>query len=80
MYAGAAEYLCKRYNLPVPAWTEDPQYFLEGRWEPLPNFEVATDSFWTPFPFLYSEETWNRTEEQFRRRGLVFEARNLIAL
>ena len=80
MLAGTAEYLCRRYRLPIPAWTEDPQYFLEGRWELLPAFERVTGGVWVPFPFLATEESWGRVEEEFRRRGILFEARDLITL
>ena len=31
--AGVAEYLCHRFNLPVPEWTEKPEYFLPEPWE-----------------------------------------------
>ena len=80
LYAATAEYLCRRYGLPVPAWTEETQFFLEGRWEPLPNFEPEMEGVWVPFPLFGTERTWERTPGEFRRRGLVFEARKLIAL
>jgi hypothetical protein len=77
MLAGAAEYLSHRYGLPVPAWTEEPQVFLTGRWEFLPLVDV-----WVPWPWLEQGEDrrWERTPEEFKRRGLCFEARNLITL
>jgi hypothetical protein len=31
-FAGMAEYLCHRFNLPVPAWTEKAEYFLPEPW------------------------------------------------
>lgn len=45
--AGAAEYLCHRYGLPVPAWTEKPQYFLTGPFEFLPLVDV-----WVTWPWF----------------------------
>lgn len=31
--AGIAEYLCHRFGLPVPEWTEKPEYFLPEFWK-----------------------------------------------
>ena len=31
--AGVAEYLCRRFGLPVPEWTEKPEYFLAEFWK-----------------------------------------------
>lgn len=75
--AGAAEYLCHRYKLPVPSWTEEAQFYLDGRWEFIPLVDV-----WVPWPYFESsaEEEWERIPEEFRRRGLYFEARSLITL
>jgi len=77
MLAGAAEYLCHRYGLPTPSWLEELQYFLDGRWQFLPLVDV-----WVPWPwFKESDESqWENIPEEFRRRGLYFEARNLITL
>jgi hypothetical protein len=77
MLAGSAEYLCHRYKLPVPGWTEEPQYFLVGRSEYIPLVDV-----WVPWPWpeVEGEERWAQTPEEFQRRGLCFEARNLITL
>ena len=30
--AGVAEYLCHRFGLSVPPWTEKPEYFLQQPW------------------------------------------------
>lgn len=32
-FAGMAEYLCHRFELPVPTWAEKPEYFLAEPWE-----------------------------------------------
>ena len=34
LLAGAAEFWCREFDLPVPAWTEEPQYFLDEWWTP----------------------------------------------
>lgn len=31
-FAGMAEYLCHRFNLPVPEWTDKSEYFLPEPW------------------------------------------------
>ena len=31
-FAGMAEFLCHRFSLPVPEWTEKPEYFLPEPW------------------------------------------------
>ena len=32
LLAGEAVYLCHRFGLPVPEWTEKPEYFLREAW------------------------------------------------
>lgn len=32
-FAGVTEYLCHRFNLPVPVWVERPDYFLSEYWK-----------------------------------------------
>ena len=32
--AAMAEYLCRRFKLRCPAWTNKPEYFLETEWAP----------------------------------------------
>jgi len=75
--AGSAEYLCHRYKLPVPSWTEEPRYFLSGRFEFVPLVDV-----WVPWPWFEEsgEDEWEQVPDEFRRRGLCFAARNLITL
>jgi hypothetical protein len=31
--AGVAEYLCGRFHLPVPAWTDEPEFHLAEEWD-----------------------------------------------
>jgi hypothetical protein len=67
--AGAAEYRCHRYGLSVPAWVEEPRYFLTGRWEFVPLVDI-----WVPWPWpeVEGDKRWEQTPEEFRRRGLCF--------
>lgn len=72
LLAGVAEYLSQRYGLPVPAWVRDGEFFLAELWDPWED--LCPDM----------EETrpgrTERTPEAFLKRGVVFEARNLITL
>lgn len=72
LLAGAAEFWCREFGLPVPAWTEEPQYFL--------------DEWWTPWGEFLSDapervaERRAKADPAFLRRNILFAARNLIAL
>ena len=66
--------------LPMPPWTEEPRYFLDGRRELLSAFESVIAGEWVPYPFLGDEESWPSVEVEFRRRGLFFQARHQISL
>ena len=72
LLAGAAEYLCHRYGLSVPAWTEESAYTLAEVWDPwediLPSLEASRP------------DRIARTPPEFLHRNVVYEARNLIAL
>jgi hypothetical protein len=35
LLAGTAEYLCHRYKLRSPKWTQKPEYILDQEWNPL---------------------------------------------
>jgi hypothetical protein len=64
--AGAAQYVCNRFGLEVPVWTEKPEYFLSEEWAP--GQDVISD--------LLGQEA----AEEFVRRGIIFRARSLIRL
>jgi hypothetical protein len=69
LLAGAAEYLCNRYDLDLPAWIDDPRYTLPFLYE-----------MW---PCLQPETRFRRVQRaapEFLKRNLIFEARNLITL
>lgn len=65
--AGAAEWLSDEFNLPKPAWANDPKYTLPSPWDP---WGLCGDF----------EAEMAEIEEPFRKRNVLFEARNLIAL
>jgi hypothetical protein len=72
MLAGAAEYLCHRYDLKVPAWVYEPQYYMP-----------ELDDFWVFFlddSTKAKQRRASHVEPEFRNRNLIFEARNLITL
>jgi hypothetical protein len=65
--AGAAEWLCEEFGLAKPDWLGDPRYTLPSPRDPwylCQNFDAAMAE----------------VEEPFRRRNVLFEARDLIAL
>jgi hypothetical protein len=64
--AGAAQYLCNRFGLEVPAWTEKPEYFLNEEWSP--GHDEVT------------ERLRREAAEEFARRNIFFCSRNLIRL
>jgi hypothetical protein len=72
LLAGAAEYLSNPYDLPLPAWLDDPGLVLSVEWdmvgEILPELAASTP------------RRRARTPEEFLNRRVVFEARNLITL
>jgi hypothetical protein len=70
--AGTAEYLSKDFGLPVPAWTEEPEYFLPELWDPM--------SDWCPGMEEFREIRIAKANECFLRRNVIFESRNLITL
>jgi hypothetical protein len=64
--AGTAEYLCHRFGYDAPAWTDEPDYFLESErnW-----FEDAFDQ-----DYLVEHRKYylGRSAQEFTRRNLVF--------
>lgn len=72
LLAGVAEYLCQRYSLPVPSWVNEPEFFLDRRWDPWEDLCPDVEEF-RPERVEYSEEC-------FLKRNVVYEARNLITL
>ena len=71
LLAGAAEYLSAEFDLPHPAWTDEPQYFLDRVWDPWE--ELVPEVQGTAERLLHSPEA-------FRKRNIAFESRNLVTL
>jgi hypothetical protein len=59
-------------NLPVPAWMEEPEYFLDEEWD------FASEMLLDMTP--YREERRARSHEAFLRRNVIFEPGALITL
>jgi hypothetical protein len=71
--AALAEFLCTRYGLPVPPWTSKSAHVLNKEWDPILEMDEI------PVTALMSIETLReRAAPEFRRRGILFAARNLI--
>jgi hypothetical protein len=70
--AGTAEYLSKEFNLPIPVWTEEAEYFLPMLWNPLED--------WVPDMEQYRAEQIAKAHEIFLKRKVIFASRNLITL
>jgi hypothetical protein len=72
--AALAEFLCTKYDLPVPDWTEKrPDYFLTKEWDPVLEMDEIPVTALIPIETLRE-----RAAPEFRRRGILFAARNLI--
>lgn len=70
--AGAAEYLSKEFDLPIPEWVNEPQYFLPDYWDPVEDLSST---------FIEGRaRRMQNTPEAFLKRKVIFEARNLITL
>lgn len=76
--AGVAEYLSLRFGLPVPAWTEEPEFFLSEEWD------FASETFLFAEMLIdmkpYREERRAISHDAFLRRNVIFEPRALITL
>ncbi len=73
--AAVAEYLSHEFYLPVPEWSEKPEYFLAEEWDWVADAE--------DFPELLRKRIDRRRERatpEFRRRNILYEGRNLIRL
>jgi hypothetical protein len=72
--AGAAEWLCHRFGYEVPAWTEEPEFFLisERNW-----FEELFDP---DFIVSIREYSMSQSVQEFTRRNLLFPVRGLIRI
>lgn len=72
LLAGIAEFLCTEFGLPVPAWVNEPEYFLDEMWDPWEDL--------APHLERTRPERIERSHPIFLKRNIVYEARNLITL
>jgi hypothetical protein len=70
--AGSAEFLSKEFSLPVPGWSEEPEYFLPEIWDPVSDLGLDVKEF--------EEVRKAQSHECFLRRNVLFGTRNLITL
>jgi hypothetical protein len=75
---GVGEYLSLRFHLPIPAWTEEPEFLLNQEWD------FSEETFvWAGMLVDLSEfraERRARSHQAFLKRGVIFEPRGLIVL
>lgn len=71
--AAMTEFLCRKYGLPVPKWTEASVYFLAEEWDPALEMDEVPVTALIPI-----ERLRERSAPEFRRRGILFAGRNLI--
>jgi hypothetical protein len=70
LLAAVAEALSIRFDLPVPEWTQKPEYTLAEPWDPNAEF----------YPGMSIEERMSYASPVFRKHNVVFKERSLIAL
>jgi hypothetical protein len=68
------DHLCRLHstNKPVPAWTEEPEYFLPEIWDPWTDMDLDMKEF--------EEERKAKSHECFLKRNVIFASRDLITL
>ena len=66
--AGTPEYLSKKFNLPVPAWIEEPEYFLPEIWHPWSDMGLDTR--------IGQEARRAKSHECFLRPNVIFARRS----
>jgi len=76
--AGVAEFMCRKFDvLPIPEWTEKPEYFLREEYDWTDRLTQMPDAVILLLPKLVPGRR-ERSTPEFRRRNILFEARNLI--
>jgi hypothetical protein len=71
LWAGIAEALCSRLDLPVPSWVYEQRYYLPEPWDPFLLRVVTSERS--------IEERLADADEEFRRRNVVANARDYLA-
>lgn len=70
LLAGVADALSIRFGLPVPEWTQRPEYTLAEPWDPSAEL----------YPGMPVEERISYASPVFQKRNVVFRERSLIVL
>jgi hypothetical protein len=73
--AAVAEFLSQEFGLPLPAWTEKPEYFLLEEWDWVSDIEGFPEAL-----RVRIDGRRERATPAFRRRNILYEGRNLIRL
>lgn len=73
--AGVAEYLSNQFDLDPPEWIGKPEYFLSEEWDYVSDFEEFPEELRDRI-----DERRARATPEFLRRGIIYEARNLLRL
>lgn len=68
--AAVAEYLCHRFNLPVPAWVSEPEFNTP--------FKIRVDLGGGPAETR--EQRWTETPLEFASRNMIYDPSGLIRL
>jgi hypothetical protein len=85
--AGAAEWLCHRFGYDVPAWTEEPEFFLKSErnwfeeWDTSDEDGVILKEVFNP-EFIAEHRGYYLagSAPEFTRRNLLFPVRGLIRI
>jgi hypothetical protein len=85
--AGAAEWLCHRFGYDVPAWTEEPEFFLKSERNWFDEWDTSDEDgailaevFDPEFIASIREESVKKSAQEFLRRNLLFPVRGLIRI
>jgi hypothetical protein len=73
--AAVAEFLSGEFQLPLPEWTEKPEYFLAEEWDWVEDQPDFNDELRARISRRRESAT-----PAFRRRNILYEGRNLIRL
>ena len=85
--AGTAEWLCHRFGYDVPAWTEEPEFFLKSERNWFEEFDTSDEDgvvfkevFNPEFIAKYRGDYLAGSAPEFTRRNLLFPVRGLIRI
>jgi hypothetical protein len=69
LWAGVAEALCSKLELPVPEWTKEPRYFLPEPWDSVVYLCVLGGTV---------QERLAEADDAFKKRNVVARARDFL--